>query len=52
MTIAGVFNMTPNDFVEMLSKHGYDSRRIWPPVHTQPRYRKCPYYTHYKEVCI
>ena len=37
---------TPDQLIDELEKHNIESRRLWKPMHLQPLYQKCTYYSH------
>lgn len=39
--------MTPQELIDTLAKHGIESRRIWKPMHLQPVFKDCKFYSHF-----
>lgn len=40
------------DIIEALAQHEIESRPVWKPMHLQPLYGKCRYYTHYERKSV
>jgi dTDP-4-amino-4,6-dideoxygalactose transaminase len=47
MTIAGDSNVKPLDIIEALEKENIESRPIWKPLHMQPVFAGCEFFSHY-----
>ena len=37
---------TPDQFIDELENHNIETRRLWKPMHLQPLYQTCTYYSH------
>jgi dTDP-4-amino-4,6-dideoxygalactose transaminase len=41
-----VCSLTSAALIKLLADHKIEARRIWKPLHRQPLFAECPYYTH------
>ena len=49
ITINAKNKVKPMDVLEELAKHKIESRPIWKPMHLQPFYKDCCFYSHYDD---
>ena len=47
ITLTDECMMNPQELIDRLAKHGIESRRIWKPMHLQPVFKDCKFYSHF-----
>ena len=48
MTLDEDCNVKPLDIIEALEAENIESRPIWKPLHKQPVFKGCEFYSHYE----
>lgn len=52
MTINNDCDLSPFTIMKKLTEENVESRPIWKPMHLQPYYKDCDYFTHYDDVSV